>query len=112
VPPAAAAPQAYTNLAQLMRGIMFPNSNVIFFAQDKNPVDVKHSGDSSLATDPLSGTFGGWAAVENSSLALKRSRKFTGDSRARMFERSPGPGEESGPVEVRSKSPGSWNGLL
>lgn len=64
------APQASANLAQLMRAIMFPNSNVIFFAQDKNPADVKSAGDPSLATDPLSGTFGGWAAVENSSLAL------------------------------------------
>jgi hypothetical protein len=70
VKPAAPAPQAYANLAQLMRGIMFPNSNVIFFAQDKNPADVKHSGDPSLATDSLAGTFGGWAAVENSSLVL------------------------------------------
>jgi hypothetical protein len=68
--PAAAASQASANLAQLMRGIMFPNSNVIFFAQDKNPADLKHSGDPSLATDSLAGTFGGWAAVENSSLAL------------------------------------------
>jgi hypothetical protein len=64
------APQASANLAQLMRAIMFPNSNVIFFAQDKNPADVKPQGDPSLSTDPLSGTFGGWAAVENSSLAL------------------------------------------
>lgn len=69
VPPAP-SPQASANLAQLMRAIMFPNSNVIFYAQDKNPADVKRAGDGSLATDPLSGTFGGWAAVENSSLAL------------------------------------------
>jgi hypothetical protein len=67
---AAPTPQVYANLAQLMRGIMFPNSNVIFFAQDKNPADVKPTGDPSLSTDPLSGTFGGWAAIENSSLAL------------------------------------------
>lgn len=70
---AAPAPQVYANLAQLMRGIMFPNSNVIFFAQDKNPADVKPAGDPSLATDPLSGTFGGWAAIENSSLALSEA---------------------------------------
>jgi len=63
-------PQVSANLAQLMRGIMFPNSNVIFFAQDKNPADVKPAADPSIATDPLSGTFAGWAAVENSSLAL------------------------------------------
>lgn len=66
----APTPQVYANLAQLMRGIMFPNSNVIFFAQDKNPTSVKSTGDPSLSTDPLSGSFGGWAAVENSSLAL------------------------------------------
>lgn len=66
----APSPQVYANLAQLMRGIMFPNSNVIFFAQGKNPADVKPIGDGSSSTDPLSGTFGGWAAVENSSLAL------------------------------------------
>lgn len=66
----APSPQVFANLAQLMRAIMFPNSNVIFYAQDKNPADVKPAGDGSLATDPLSGTFGGWAAVENSSLAL------------------------------------------
>lgn len=69
----AASPQVAANLAQLMRAIMFPNSNVIFFAQDKDPTDVKSKGDSSLSTDPLSGTFGGWAAVENSSLALSEA---------------------------------------
>lgn len=69
-PGKAATVKVEANLAQLMRGIMFPNSNVIFFAQDKNPADVKPAGDPSLSTDPLSGTFGGWAAVENSSLAL------------------------------------------
>jgi len=69
-PDKAATVKVEANLAQLMRGIMFPNSNVIFFAQDKNPADVKSAGDPSLSTDPLSGTFGGWAAVENSSLAL------------------------------------------
>jgi hypothetical protein len=66
----ATSPQVSANLAQLMRAIMFPNSNVIFFAQDKDPAGVKPQGDPSLSTDPLSGTFGGWAAVENSSLAL------------------------------------------
>jgi hypothetical protein len=65
-----ASPQVAANLAQLMRAIMFPNSNVIFFAQGKDPSEVKPNGDASMATDPLLGTFGGWAAVENSSLAL------------------------------------------
>ena len=64
------SPHLDANLAQLMRGIMFPNSNVIFFAQSNNPADVKPASDPSVATDPLASTYGGWAAIENSSLAL------------------------------------------
>jgi hypothetical protein len=57
-------------LGQLMKGILYPNSNVIFFAQDKDPAKVKPAGDPSLSTDPLASTYGGWEAVENSALAL------------------------------------------
>ena len=67
----AAAPVA--TLGQLMKGIIYPASNVIFFAQDKDPAKVKPAGDPSLATDPLASTYGGWAAVENSALALNEA---------------------------------------
>jgi hypothetical protein len=63
-----AAPVA--NLGQLMKGILYPNSNVIFAAQSQNPADVKPASDPSLATDPLASTYGKWEAVENSALAL------------------------------------------
>jgi len=66
----AVRPQVYGNLAQVMRGILFPNSNVIFFAQSNNPADVKPAPDPSVSPDPLSSTYGGWTAVENSSIAL------------------------------------------
>ena len=66
-------PKVYANLAQLMRGVLFPNSNVIFFAQNDNPADVKPAKDPSLATDPLANTYGKWAAVENSALALSEA---------------------------------------
>jgi hypothetical protein len=62
--------QVHANLAQLMRGVFLPNSNVFFFAQSNNPADVKPAADPSLSLDPLSSTYGGWTAVENSSLAL------------------------------------------
>src|SRR5262249_52050269 len=39
-------------LGQLMKGILYPNSNVIFAAQSTNPNDVKPAPDPSLATDP------------------------------------------------------------
>lgn len=58
------------NLGQLMRGILFPNSNVVFFAQEDDPSKVPPAKDPSLATNPLASTYGGWVAVENSALAL------------------------------------------
>jgi hypothetical protein len=70
-PPAGA--QVHSNLAQLMRGVMFPNSNVIFAAQSADPAKIKATGDPSTATDPLAGTYGQWAAVENAGLALAES---------------------------------------
>ncbi len=69
----AQAPQPYANLAQLMRGILFPSSNVIFAAQNENPADVKPAKDPSMATDPLAGAYGKWVAVENSALALSEA---------------------------------------
>lgn len=67
------AAQAEGNLAQVMRGILFPNSNVVFFAQGKNPADVPAAADPSSSTDPLSDTYGGWTAVENSAVALSEA---------------------------------------
>lgn len=54
----ARAAQVQANLAQLMRGILLPNSNVIFFAQSNNPAEVKAAPDPSSATDPLASTYG------------------------------------------------------
>jgi hypothetical protein len=64
------AAQVEANLGQLMKGILFPNSNVIFFAQGEDPTKVPPAKDPALATDPLANTYGKWEAVENSSLAL------------------------------------------
>jgi hypothetical protein len=64
------APQIHATLAQLMQGILFPNSNVFFSAQSDNPADVPPAKDPSLATNPLASTYGKWQAVENCSLAM------------------------------------------
>ena len=72
----APAGQIQANLAQLMRGILLPASNIIFFAQGNNPADVKPAADPSSATDPLASTYGGWTAVENSSLALSEAARL------------------------------------
>src|SRR5437588_6090207 len=73
--PAAATMQVQTDLNRLMRGVLYPASNVVFSAQNDNPADVKRppGQDPSLATDPLASTFGGWQAVENAALALTES---------------------------------------
>jgi hypothetical protein len=66
----APAPQVPANLAQLMRGTLYPESNVVFAAQDTNPADVKHAPDPSMSTDLLTSQYGKWDAVENSALAM------------------------------------------
>src|ERR1700735_554009 len=66
----AAAPQVSATLAQLMKGILFPASNVIFAAQGDDPAKFLPAKDPSLATDPLASTYGQWQAVENSAQAL------------------------------------------
>jgi hypothetical protein len=73
--PATATMQIQTDLNRLMRGVLYPASNVVFSAQTDNPADVKFvpGRDPSLATNPLESTFGGWQAVENAALALAES---------------------------------------
>jgi hypothetical protein len=57
-------------LVQLMRGVMFPNSNLIFFSGGKDPAEQPPGKRPSAAINPFDGTYGGWQAVENSSLAI------------------------------------------
>ena len=73
--PATVTIQVQTDLNLLMRGVLYPASNVVFSAQVDNPSDVKpvRGKDPSMATDPLTSTFGGWQAVENAALALTES---------------------------------------
>ena len=57
-------------LEQIMKGILFQNSNVVFAAQNTNPADVPPAKDPSVATDPLANSYGKWQAVENSGIAI------------------------------------------
>jgi hypothetical protein len=69
------AQEVHADLNRLMRGVLYPAANVVFFAQAENPGDVKPipGNDPSMATDPLMSTFGGWQAIENAALALAES---------------------------------------
>jgi hypothetical protein len=51
-----------------MQGILFPNSNIIFDAQNADPTDPKKP----INTE-YGGVYGGWKAVENASLALSEA---------------------------------------
>jgi hypothetical protein len=66
--PAAAASQVKANLNQVMRGILFPNSNIIFDAQDTDPGAPPDP--AAQGSSPYAGTYGGWEAVENAAMAL------------------------------------------
>ena len=68
----AAAPpiRVQATMAQLMKGTLYPASNVIFAAQDQNPADVPRAKDPNMATDLLTSSYGKWEAVENSALAV------------------------------------------
>ena len=57
-PPARAPGAPVANLAQLMRGILLPSSNIIFYAQSNDPAAVKPADDPSSATDPLASSYG------------------------------------------------------
>ena len=75
-PAAAARPAAGArvqgNLLQLMRGVIYPASNVVFAAQE-DPAAVKPAEDPSTSPNPLSSSYGGWNAVENAGIALAES---------------------------------------
>jgi hypothetical protein len=70
----AAAPQQqsriYANMVQLMRGTLYPQSNVIFTAQVEDPASFKPAAHQSTSSDPFTSAYGGWEAVENSGLAM------------------------------------------
>ena len=74
-PSTSPAQEVHADLNRLMRGVLYPAANVVFFAQADNPGDVKPTpgNDPSMATDPLMSTFGGWQAIENAALALAES---------------------------------------
>jgi hypothetical protein len=67
------APRPASTVQQLMQAILFPNANVIFATESDDPATVPRDSKPSASTNPLAGLYGGWQAVENSSLALLES---------------------------------------
>ena len=77
-PPGPSA-KPYATLAQMMRAIPFPNSNIIFDTQTTDPVAATKAVDKSStkaaggATGVYSTVYAGWQQVENSALALSET---------------------------------------
>lgn len=76
--PAPAFPPA-GNLSQLMRGVMFPNSNIIFTVQTHDPAEKKKAGDTATAAGGFnwsmwgSDLYSGWEIVDYAAIALAES---------------------------------------
>src|SRR5215470_4965358 len=73
---AAPAPAKFdANMLQLMRGVLYPASNVLFAAQDDLSKQPKPA-DASTSPNPLTSTYGGWTAVENAGLAIAEASRL------------------------------------
>ncbi len=79
---AAGAQGAFTatgNLNQLMRGIMFPNSNIIFTVQTHDPAEKKKPGNAANANEGFNWAawgndlYSGWEIVDYAAIALAES---------------------------------------
>jgi hypothetical protein len=78
--PGAFEPKPHGTLAQVMRGIPFPNSNIIFDTQTIDPAGTaKGAADRTStkaaggATGVYSSVYAGWEQVENSAIALSET---------------------------------------
>src|SRR3954452_19680738 len=66
------APKPAGTLAQVMRGIYFPNANLIFDVQQHDPAAPKPKTNdaSASATSVYGNAYSGWDVVENAAVAL------------------------------------------
>ena len=69
------APKPTGTLAQVMRGIYFPNANLIFDVQQNDPGAPKKKGGESTgsSTETYASAYSGWDIVENAAIALTDS---------------------------------------
>ncbi len=63
-------------LAQVMRGILFPNSNILFDVQTKDPATFGKKEEGAGASASFSGIYTGWQVVENAAIALEESARL------------------------------------
>ncbi len=64
------APEPMGTLAQVMRGILFTNSNILFDVQSIDPANPPPVAAGGGATSTFAGIYAGWQVVENAAIAL------------------------------------------
>ena len=70
-------PEPMGSLAQVMRGIFFPNSNILFDVQSVDPASPPPpSAAGGGATSTFSGIYSGWQVVENAAIALGEATRI------------------------------------
>ena len=70
----AAAPVG--NLALVMRAILFPNSNILFDTQSRDPAAPPETRDDGTVSATFSSIYTGWGLVEAASVALAESAQL------------------------------------
>ena len=72
----AAGGKTIGNLAQVMRGIFFPNANILFDVQSKDPETFGKKQEGADASSTFSGIYTGWQVVENAAIALNEGARL------------------------------------
>ena len=71
------SPQPYGSLAEVMRSIPFPSSNIIFDTQTDDPAARKKSDEprktGTSTTSTYASVYGGWQGVEQSAVAISET---------------------------------------
>ena len=92
-------PEAVGDLAEVMRGILFPNSNLIFDAQSADPGAPPETVEGDSTTARFAGIYTGWEAVENAAIALSEaSNLITLPRRCENVEDDPARNGEPVPI--------------
>lgn len=72
----AAGGKTIGNLAQMMRGIFFPNANILFDVQSRDPETFGKKQEGADASSTFSGIYTGWQVVENAAIALNEGARL------------------------------------
>ena len=102
------APEPMGTLAQVMRGILFPNSNILFDVQSVDPANPPPAAAGAGATATFSGIYSGWQMVENAAIALGESANLITIPGTPLRERSGGAvvTAQLGPVRTAAEGRG------